>query len=261
MQEKENVNIAKKLLEFVLKKARLRERYEDVLYKMALEIRREIMKTYGCKKEDIFGVFGKDDIFVFRSGKKEIGKRLIPRISRALCKEFRKVVITGERVYNYRRDKIKTERSTVDKIVKRLKEKDESMWRTAFSKTLGYIPWTGIFLIDAGRSASVHEEGSFHGKKEGPGIGVIVSHKLVRQCKGLNLKTVKIGNLKYHQCLGSDFKKCLMKNSKCFSKKLNINATTIEPFINRKSHSLIFIEDLRNIEKTITKFYEIDYSK
>lgn len=245
--KKDRISIAKKLLKAILNKIKP-EKYDEIINKTAIEIRKRIKRNYYCNDSDIFGVFGKDDFFKTRFHK-EKGTKLISKISSALCKNFRKVIITGDRLYYYKKGKVKTEYTIIGELKNKIKKKKEYLWRTTFSKIMGHIPKSAIFLIDKDMSARTHEEGTFHINEKDIGLGVIISSRAIKLCKYHS--KIKRKNLEYYKCTSLDFSKCSKKGSKCFSKKLKINMTTVQPFIDKESHLLIFTEDLHNIEKIL----------
>jgi hypothetical protein len=250
-----------KISSIIFKKIGYRKNYENVLFDIAERTKKRVMETYLCSENDIFGVFGKYDDFKFRGGHKESGKKLISRTSCAISKKIDGVVvITGERLYYKRGGKVKTKSAIISEIENSLKRDDKSVWRSSFSKVIGYIPQKGIFFIDSDRSGSIFEEESFHRKDREFGLGIIISNKIVKPCKGLNLETRKMGNIEYRKCLSIDFNECAKDDSKCFCPKLKINKTTISPFIDKKSHHLVFVENHKGIENLVTRFYETHYS-
>jgi len=51
------------------------------------------------------------------------------------------------------------------------------------------------------------------------------------------------------------------RRTRCIFRKLGINKTTIAPFIDKRFHYVIFIEDLTKIEKIISHVINENYSK
>ncbi len=247
MIPKDNISLAKKLLNRLIKKIKPKEKYDEVIQKIANQTKKEIINTYSCSKNGIFAVFGKDGFFVFKE-KKEQGKKLLARISRKICKKYKAIVITGNRLYYYTRGKVKSQKNIINLIINVAKE-NKPVWRANFSKILGYIPDKAVFLIDKERSASQHEEASFHNEEKSRGLAVIIFSRKFQPCKYSVQR--RLGRLVYNMCNTSEYENCTRKKSKCFTKKLKINPTTMEPFITKKTHSVIFVENINDIEDII----------
>lgn len=250
--DKEIISIARKLVDALIKRVKPKEKYEEVIEKISSKAKRDILFTYNCSKEDLCGVFGKYSFFKTRKGK-EHGNKIIDRIARAISKKFNKVVITGERLYYFRKGKVKTTTIIINKVLNTIKKhkKQEDVWRATFSKIMGLIPEHAIFLIDNERSSSTHEEHSFHIRERGVGVAVIIPNKKLKPCR--TLERVKIRNLEYSRCIILDYENCIKKGSGCLARKLKINLGTLEPFIRNKSNLIIFVEDLKNIHEIINQ--------
>ena len=245
----DSLELARKLLDKLIKVIKPEKKYEEVVLEIADETRKLIIKKYSCSKDNIYGVFGKYAFFVSKS-QKEKGKKIIAKISQSICKNLHKVVVTGDRFYYYKKGKVNTEATMINEVISKIWKHDR-VWRTTFSKIMGHIPQKAIFLIDRDRSASTHEEGGFHSRKNKAGIGVIITKERFKPCR--YLAEIKIGKLKFYQCTSSNYSNCLRKWSRCVAKQLKINKTTIEPFIKRDSNLLIIVKDLSKIEKIIIK--------
>lgn len=262
---------AKKLLDSIIKKIKPRKKIDELIPKFSQEARKEIMSKYSCKREDIFGVFGKDDHFK-SVGVEETGKKIIQRISSIITKNMKKVVVTGTTIYYIRRGKVSKEKLLINKIERIAKDPgridDREEWATIFCKILGHIPNSAVFLIDNIRSASDHEQGSFIQDMRDFGLAVVVSKKRINKplfCKGNNLIQIKTNNFSYFKCSrDADFNKCTKvgkKGSKCLLFKLGLNKTTYEPFIRKDNFYLIIIDDIKNIDRIVYNTISENYSK
>ncbi len=237
-------SFAKELIEKIVERLRP---IDSVILSIAKETRDSILSEHSNSK--IFGVFGKNEIFSTGTHSDK-GIRLIQKIAKSLCKKYNAVVITGKCLYYVKIGKIKSESNTSTVIFKKAHSRDKTSTMMTFSRILGHIPDIGVFLIDDKRSASAHEEASFHTGERQYGLGVIVCNKNARHCK--NSRKSEYRGLCFNECTHTDYKECLRPSSRCLTKKMNISKTTIEPFINKPSHDLVFIDDLKNIEKIVT---------
>jgi len=247
-----NIEYLSELLNRLVKEIKPKQKYDDIILRIAEETKKDITEKYHCSEQDIYGVFGKDDFFVV-SNKKEKGKKLIARIAQALCKNMGKVVITGNTIYHNKKGKVNRETAVLDNMKQKLIK--DALWRVTFSKCMGHIPHKGIFLIDDKRSGSIHEEGTFHIDDTKKGLAVIIPPKSFKPCKYM-IEIRTAGKLKFHKCISSDFKKCCESKSRCIAKKMKINKSTTEPFIQKETHSVILTRDLSRIEKVIIEAFK-----
>lgn len=251
-EERKWINLAKRLLIQVFNRI---PTYDQILSKIADESRKDLLGSYNSSDDDIYGVFSKDDYFKV-SKRKEKGTKLVQKISSSICKKFNKIVITGDKIYYPSSGKIKTEKTSIQNIIKKAKIKDKRIWKMTFSKILGEIPNCGVFLIDNQVSASNDEASSFNSRDTKFGLGVIIPHKKIKSCR--HLFDIKKNYLFYSKCGVNDYNLCTKKRSGCSIRRLRINKTTIQPFINRITHSIIFVTDLKNIEKIISNMIEFE---
>jgi hypothetical protein len=249
---------AKKLLDYIIQFINPQKTYPEIIRRLVDNAKREINNRYNKSNSPIFGVFGKDDTFVLRIGT-ESGKKLRARIARKVCKEFQSVVVTGDAIYYYMKKshKIKNQSIILANIRGQIKREDN--WRTIFSRIVGKIPDSAIFLIDKDRSASILEEESFHETKSLSGIAVVISDREIKRCR--YLKILDHQRSKYGKCDTQDYDACCKPKSRCILLKLKINKTTAEPFIRKASNSCIIVDDASKIEDiVITELRQI-YSK
>ena len=251
----DKTSIAKKLFNLVVGKLHT---IDDVTIKVSLEAKEYIHKHYA--PNFVCGVFGKEKD-TFSTGKqKEIGSKIIQRISLAICKHFSCVVLTGERIYYKTKDKIKNESYLNQVIQITANKEDRESSLATMSKIYGHIPDVAIFLIDERRAASMLEESAFHSMDRQFGLGIVICNKDIKHCKFS--KKVEMGGMSYHECTHTDYEQCLKPSSKCLTKKMKISKTSLQPFINKITHDLIFIDELKDIEKTVMiKLKEIERLK
>ena len=106
---------------------------------------------------------------------------MIQRVARELCKEFKSIVVTGSKIYYYKKNKVNSQTTMLNDLRKSL-EKD-SDWGVTISQIVAHLCDIGIFFIDGYRTASEHEEGIFHGDNRRKGLGVVISNKNIKKCK------------------------------------------------------------------------------
>lgn len=249
-----NIKRAKKLLNLVLKKITPNKKIDDVIIKVAEEAKGDLKRTYSCSQNDIFGVFSKDDVFKGEDSEQK-GKVIVQRISNGIVKKFKKIVVTGDTIYYFKSGKINRQKMHINNIEKAARQDDRETWRITFSRILGHIPESAIFLIDDSRSASIFEESSFHQRKRDFGLGIIITDKSVRFCRGDDLMHIRTSKIEYYQCSNkADYEnKCIKGGSGCLMLKLKLNKTTIEPFIKKRTHFLIIARNVKKIDQIACK--------